>query len=190
MKKVFCLLTVLLFSVSLQAQNAHLSFKGIPMDGDYKAFAQKLVQKGLKVETTTSEFVGLSGRFMHYLDVMVFVYPNPTDKFVSSVVAAIDAGKSWASVEDQYNLVVATYQSKYGQPSEHIEEFTEDVYDSDTWRLMRLRENRCNYYSKWELDEGTILIQLAYSEPVYYVLCFYYDKQNQVDRLKEILEEI
>lgn len=190
MKKVFCLLTVLLFSVSLQAQNAHLSFKGIPIDGNYKAFVQKLVQKGLKVEATTPEFVGLSGNFMHRPDAMVIVYPNSTSKFVSTVVALIDAGKNWASIEDQYKMVVATYQSKYGQPTEHAEEFTEDVYDSDTWRLMRLRENRCNYYAKWVLDEGTILIQLAYSEPAYYVSCFYYDKQNHEDKLKEILEDI
>lgn len=49
MKKALLIsLFALLAAVCFGQEAAHLKFKGIPLDGNYKAFAQKLVQKGFK----------------------------------------------------------------------------------------------------------------------------------------------
>lgn len=48
MKKVIILLMTCLMSLSMQAQEEHLKFMGIPMGGSLKDFHQELVEKGLK----------------------------------------------------------------------------------------------------------------------------------------------
>ena len=59
-KALLILLFALLAAVCFGQEAAHLKFKGIPLDGNYKAFAQKLVQKGFKQ-------IDITGRIVIYL---------------------------------------------------------------------------------------------------------------------------
>ena len=61
MKRFIITVVAVLMAVALNAQDAHLKFKGIPIDGEYKAFAQKLVQKGFKqIESSPDGIVSRS----------------------------------------------------------------------------------------------------------------------------------
>lgn len=191
MKKSLLIALFLLLSVVCFAQNdAHLKFKGIPIDGNYKEFAQKLIQKDFKQIESSNDGIVLKGNFMATPEVMVLVYPDPTSKAVSSVAAMIDAGDNWPSIEGKYFDVVDTYNKKYGEPSEHVEKFTTEVHNSDYFRMDALREGRCEYKTQWEVEGGRIVISLAYFDFKYYVVCAYIDELNIKALRQTIIDDI
>ena len=122
--------------------------------------------------------------------VMVVVYPDPTSKAVSMVSAMIDAGDSWAQIESKYYDVVDTYKEKYGESNEHVEEFTRNVYNSDTWRISALQDGQCNYKTIWETEGGRIVIYPTYFNFKYYIVCAYVDEQNVKALRQTIIDDI
>ncbi len=190
MKRIIITALAIVITTLLNAQEAHLKFKGIPIDGNYKEFAQKLVQKDFKQIESSNDGIVLKGNFMATPGVMVLVYPDPTSKAVSAVSAMIEAGDNWPTIESKYIDVVSTYKEKYGEPTEHVEEFAADVYSSDSWRLSRLRDGQCNYKTLWEVEGGRIVISLAYFQFDYYVICAYVDEQNVKALRQTIIDDI
>lgn len=186
---IVTLIAALLLSVSLSAQESHLKFKGIPIDGNYVAFAQKLIQKGFKQMETTDYGVVLKGVFMATPDVMVTIHPDPASKVVSCMTASIDAGDNWTSIEQKYYQIVDTYKQKYGEPTAHQEEFNTHV-DDDFDRLRAIRDNKCVYKSEWFVEGGGILISLFYYQYTYYVICSYMDEQNMMALKQSIIDDI
>lgn len=190
MKKLIFTALFILLSGALNAQDAHLKFKGIPIDGNYKEFAQKLIQKDFKQIEASNDGIVLKGNFMATPGVMVLVYPDPTSKAVSAVSAMIEAGDNWSAIEGKYRDVVDTYKEKYGEPTEHIEEFTTDFASSDVLRKNALHDGQCNYKSLWEVEGGRIVISLAYFQFDYYVICAYVDEQNIQALRQTIIDDI
>ena len=190
MKRILFTAVAVLMAISLYAQDAHLKFKGIPIDGNYKEFAQKLIQKDFKQIEVSNDGIVLKGNFMATPGVMVVVYPDPTSKAVSMVSAMIETGDSWAQIEGKYYDVIETYKEKYGEPTEHVEEFTTEVYNSDSWRKNALQDGQCNYKTYWETEGGRIVISPTYFNFNYYIVCAYVDEQNVKALRKTIIDDI
>lgn len=191
MKKTLLIALLTLFSVvCLGQEDAHLKFKGIPIDGEYKAFSQKLVQKGFKQVEVSTDGIVLVGNFMATPGVMVVIYPDPTSKAVSMVSAMIETGDSWAQIESKYYDVIDTYKEKYGEPTEHVEEFTTEVHNSDSWRKNALHDGQCNYKTLWETEGGRIVISLTYFNFKHYIVCAYVDEQNVKALRQTIIDDI
>lgn len=190
MKRLIIIATALFLSIALFAQDAHLKFKGIPLEGDYKAFARQLVEKDFKVIESSEGGIVLVGNFMARSGTRVYVYPDPSTKVVSIVIALISAGNNWSAIEGWYHNVVQTYKQKYGEPDECIEEFTTSFHDSDPLRLNALRNGECNYNCYWDVEGGRINISLAYTLSDYFVVCTYMDLANFIARQKSILDDI
>lgn len=191
MKKTLLIAFLTLFSiVCLGQEAAHLKFKGIPIDGEYKAFSQKLVQKGFKQVEVSTDGIVLVGNFMATPGVMVVVYPDPKSKAVSMVSAMIETGDSWAQIESKYYDVIDTYKEKYGEPTEHVEEFTTEVYNSDSWRKDALHDGQCNYKTLWETEGGRIVISPTYFNFKHYIVCAYVDEQNVKALRQTIIDDI
>lgn len=189
MKCLIVFATAWLLSITAFAQETHLKFKGIPVDGNYKVFAEKLIQKGFKQIEASDDVIALTGNFMAEPSVTVVVYPDPASKLVTRVAALIDAGDRWTSIERKYYDVIGAYKEKYGTPNEHREEFPDEVYD-DSIRLHRLEQDRCYYHSIWETEGGRIVVYLVYYRLNYYVVCSYTDEQNQKVLRQTILNDI
>ena len=83
-----------------------------------------------------------------------------------------------------------TYKEKYGNPSQHIEEFTTDIHNDDFFRKNALENGQCNYKSIWEIEGGRIVITLVYFQFKYYVLCGYVDEQNEKALRQTIIDDI
>ena len=96
----------------------------------------------------------------------------------------------WGSIEGKYYDVAGTYKEKYGEPSEHIEEFTTEVHNDDYFRKNALREGQCNYKMQWDVEGGRIVISLAYFQFSYYVICAYVDEQNVKALRQTIIDDI
>lgn len=190
MKRLIIIVVAILTAVTLNAQDAHLKFKGIPIDGEYKAFSQKLVQKGFKQVEVSADGIVLVGNFMATPGVMAVVYPDPTSKAVSMVSAMIETGDSWAQIESKYFDVIDTYKEKYGEPTQHVEEFTIEVYNSDSWRRNALHDGQCNYKTIWDTEGGRIVISPTYFNFNYYIVCAYVDEQNIKALRQTIIDDI
>lgn len=189
MKNIIAIITAAILSIVCFGQEAHLKFKGISIEGNYKAFAQKLIQKGFTQIESSEDGIILSGNFMATPNVMVLVYPDPTTKAVSAVSAMIEAGNNWPSIEGQYYKVVDTYKEKYGAPKEHFESFTSSP-SSDWDKKHALYEGQCNYKSQWSVEGGRIIISLVYFQLNNYVVCAYVDEQNEKALRKTIIDDI
>ena len=192
MKHYILIISLLLYSLISGAQehSTHLKFKGIPIDGNYKEFAKKLVQKDFEVIESTNDGIALRGNFMAIPGTMVIVYPDPTSKAVSIVAAMIEVEDKWPALNSKYHEVVDTYKQKYGEPTEQVEEFAEETRDYDSWKLMRVRDSQCNYLTKWTIDGGEIIIKLAYFQFRYYVVCSYVDDVNIKALRQTIIDDI
>lgn len=191
MKKALLITFLSMFTtVCLAQESSHLKFKGIPIDGEYKAFAQKLVQKGFSLEDSSEDGILLTGTFMATPEVMVLIYPDPASKAVSMVSAMIETGNSWAKIESRYYDVINTYKEKYGEPTEHVEEFTAEVYDSNTRRMSLLEDGQCNYKTLWKTEGGSIVITPTYFNLKYYIVCTYMDEQNVKALRQTIIDDI
>lgn len=191
MKKALLITFLSLFTtVCLAQESSHLKFKGIPIDGEYKAFAQKLVQKGFSLEDSSEDGIVLTGTFMATSEVTVLVFPEPSSKNVFSVSAMIDAGDKWPIIEKKYYKVVDLYKEKYGEPTQHVEEFTVEVHNDDFFKKNALQEGQCNYESLWETDGGRIVVSLSYFQFNYYVICAYVDEQNVKARRQTMIDDI
>ena len=190
MKKVLLLIVSLAISASLFAQGSHLSFKGIPIDGNYKEYAKKLVQKGFTQLEATEQGIVLSGTFMGKPETIVLVIGDPTTQVVSTVSALLPAGEKWPLIEQAYYETVSIYKEKYGEPGAHVEEFTADVYDSDSWRINRLESGQCTYKSQWEIEGGRIVIALTHMEIGNFVAVGYVDHQNEAVNHQSVIDDI
>lgn len=191
MKKLLIatIILALLFSVSSFAQDSHLKFKGIPIDGNYVTFAQKLIQKGFRQVEEADYGVVLKGSFMAKPDVTVVVYANPVSKVVSSVAACIKPGNNWALLEKEYYSIVDTYKQKYGEPFNQTEGFSTRV-DGEYDRLSAIRDGQCDYKTEWVVEGGGIMITFQYVEYNYYVCCIYMDEQNMTALKQTIIDDI
>ena len=93
----------------------------------------------------TNDGIVLTGNCMATPGVMVLVYPDPTTKAVSAVSAMIEVEDNWPTIEGKYKDVVETYKEKYGEQTEHVEEFTTNYASSDALRKNALHDGQCNY---------------------------------------------
>ena len=192
MKRTLLILSLLLCSLICGAQEATtpLTFKGLPVEGNYQSFAQKLIQKGFKQIGATEEGIVLSGTFMTYSETMVIVCPASNSDIVSLIIATIDAGNKWADIENRYHNVVSVYKEKYGDPFRFIEDFSGADLSLDFLKLHALQEGTCRYRSEWHLNGGTIAVYLQYLNGSYYVGCAYEDELYDKAMKKAMIDDI
>lgn len=194
MKRLIIIATAIFLSVALFAQDAHLKFKGIPLDGSYNAFAKKLTEKGFILQKATDDRIELTGSFMAYPNALVMVYPDPSTKVVAKVSALIetktDGGYSWTITENTFRSIVNTYKEKYGKPVEYSETFIKEEPGSDYARINSLLLGECDYRSVWVMDGGRIEITLLSYRQNIYVVCTYIDEQNIKALHQTILNDI
>lgn len=190
MKKILLTIILAFIALSASSQDAHLKFKGIPVDGNYKAFAQKLVAKGFRQVEISDDGIALVGNFMATPDVMVVVYPDPSTKVVYNVSAMLEAGNSWNLIKNKFDEIVATYKEKYGEPTEYSEDFAPGVGSSDYSRRDSIDDNKCYYKAVWDTEGGRIGIAPAYFMAKYYIICSYIDDENIKAVRKTIIDDI
>lgn len=188
MKRILFAISIFL-SFSAFAQDAHLMFKGVSMKGNIGDFILGLMDKGFDLSGATEQYAMLEGMFLGTPKTNVAVYPNPHTKNTVMVVAFVEAGETWKSIEEEYNRVVRLYTEKYGEPSNHEEHFDGDA-DTGFQKLRRVREKLCRYATTWELAQGSITIMIMYSEEKYYVTCSYFDKANSEDISSRSIDDI
>lgn len=181
MKKLLSivLLIALLTPVFSQSSN-HMTFKGIPIDGNLSDFTTKMKQKGFSYLGTQDGIALFNGEFAAFKDCTIGVISSKSTSTVSKVAVMFPECDTWSRLYGNYSQLKDMLTQKYGEPTENIERF--DSYSEprdDNSRLHELRMDRCKYVTVWETEKGDIELTIDHSD---FYSCFvrlsYWDKIN------------
>lgn len=133
------MLALCAISAAAFAQQQHLKFKNLPIDGSSESFTEKLVATGFVADAVRSNYQLLKGKFAGVDDCKVFAYAS------SSKVYEVEVDFPSSSINNVlYDRLKNMYTYKYGKGAE------ENYYDVNT----RTQRVRC----VWNLAAGTIVL--------------------------------
>lgn len=180
MKKLSILFFAILMVMSVNAQNEHLKFKGVPMDGTLNSFVDKLKTKGLNYEGTHEGVAMLSGDFAGYKSCLIYALAPEPRKVVSKAGVIFPEMEKWEDLEKAYMILKSMLTTKYGEPKDVVEEFQGySTPDSDISKLHALRYDRCKYSTSYETPQGKIVLSLSQRNNMScFVVLEYYDEIN------------
>ncbi len=179
MKKLLIVL-ILLAGMNAAAQNGHMMFKGIPIDGNLTTFVNKLKQKGFSVLQSENGVAMLKGDFAGQKNCVVGVYEHES-KIVNRVVVMFPSKDTWTYLYNDYRDLKDMLTEKYGEPAGVQEEFpdasTYNFNDSD--RMHEVRMGRCRYICDWETENGSIELRIDHQMMLgCMVVLLYIDGEN------------
>ena len=160
MKKVLLLAILLpLLSLGVFAQNSHMTFQGIPIDGSAEEFSHKLVNKGFNLVKTTEKYSYFSGTFANE-ECGLGINITPVSKNVWRVLIVLPSKSSWFTLKSQYKNFKISYTQKYGSPTSY-EFFLDPYYEGDGYEMSALHLKKCVYMSLFSVDNGKILLSMS-----------------------------
>lgn len=191
MKKIALFLMMAAAVMGATAQNQHMTFKGIPIDGSVKSFAAKLQQKGFTSQGQQNGNAFLMGMFAGYKDCTIGVVGDESGTTVKVAVIFPEYDK-WSQLYGCFSSLKDMLTQKYGTPSQESETF--DAYsqpDDDMMRMIYVGTDKCKYYAVFETQRGSIELMIShadYSEG--FVLLSYYDKLNQQKAMNSAIDDL
>lgn len=164
MKKLFILLGVAVmattvYSQEIFAQDQHLKFKDIPIDGNISEFVEKMKSDGFEVDELLGEKVTMKGKFVNE-DCNISVISTPKSNAVWKVVVYLPKQSSWYSLKSDYEAFVKSFTAKYGSPTKSYGFFSKPYYEGDGYEMTALNVGKCTYFTYWEILGGTIAVQI------------------------------
>ncbi len=181
MKKLLSILFFLSVALPLYAQNTteHMTFKGIPIDGNLSDFTAKMKQKGFMHLGTQNGAAVFEGEFASYKNCTIAAASSNSTNVVSKVAVIFSEKETWSSLYGNYNQLKMMLIQKYGEPTENIERF--DSYSEprdDNSRMHEVEMGRCKYTVTWETEKGDITLSITHVDYSSFVLLTYWDKIN------------
>lgn len=184
MKKLTLILCLLLAN-SICAQNQHLTFKGVPIDGTLKDYTEAMKKAGFKYEGSQDGVSILSGDFAGFKQCLIGVSTLSNCDVVSRIAVIFPSRNTWSSLVGDYEQLKAMLSKKYGNPEESSEKFTAYVGNDNGLKMHALRDDECEWYTIYSTELGDIELSLV--EGTSYltgaVRLVYYDKINS-DKVK------
>ena len=189
MKTILFLITTLLVNLSIFAEE-HLSFKGIPIEGNIMEFSKKLEEKGFSILGKESNIILFTGDFTGRT-VKVGVSSTGNDENVGIVAVLFEPSREWNNLVRTYDYYKELYTRKYGKPNVS-EENNPALSDSNTALMAEVYQGTVVYGSVWELTGGEIEIFIQKSDEVYegMVVIRYLDSINTNMKIKNDLDDI
>lgn len=176
MKKLFLSIGLMIMSLCVMAQteSSHLTFRGIPIDGNINAFVSKLEAKGYEKKKSIENGYIMEGSFMGRT-CELYVFCSPTSRLATKVTAYYPKDNSWSSIKSDYEACKEQYTKKYGKPTDTFEFFMDPYYEGDGFELQAIRLEKAVYCSFWKSSEGIILLKISEYEQI---SISYEDAQN------------
>lgn len=180
MKKLIITLACLIIMGGIMAQEKHLSFKGIPINGTLKQYTAAMVKAGFKSEGTTNDGVSLlSGDFAGYKGCVIGVSTLSNCDVVNRIAVLFPEKDTWATLVYDYENLKSMLTTKYGEPELNREEFITYTGDNNGLKMNALNDDEVVWFTGWTTDLGDIELSIvggSYGEGC--VRLIYYDKAN------------
>jgi len=186
----FILLLTIMLTYSQTSE--HLSFKGVPIDGTLSDYVLKMKKNGFTLIGTENGVAMLKGDFAAYKDCIIGVSTLKQKDLVSKIAVMFPESNTWSSLSANYNNIKELLTEKYGKPSEVVEKF--DTYlepKDDNSKMYEVRMNRCNYYTTFDLENGSIQLSIENGDfSTSFVMLSYYDKINSEIIRQKALDDL
>lgn len=157
--------------------NAHLTFKGVPIDGKLSEFVVKMKSKGFSHISTEDGIATLKGDFALYKNCIVKVMTYNQIDLVSKIYLIFPENGTCSDASYDYFSLKKMLIEKYGNPAVEVEE-NQDDEPSDFVEAI-ITAIRCEYYSTFKTEKGIIQLSIEQDKlSEYYVLLSYCDKIN------------
>jgi len=189
MRKILFLIVLMAAAQGIVAQEDHLTFKGLPIDGSCEDFMEALISKGFRYQNTskTKRDNIMVGPFAGKANAVVRIFPaSETIDVTSRILVAFEEEAVWQKLTATFSHLKKFYVEKYGSPSDSLETGTGEDYRS----LADLRKGLCNYFSFWLLPEGSIKLSLEGNSSKCFVTIEYIDAKGKRKHENEILSDI
>ena len=183
MKKILLSIALALVTTFAFAQNSHLKFMGIELDGSITDFQSKLYAKGFKNSKLPFDKKNgiriYDGTFMGE-DATVVVFYNERSKQVRSAKPVIEKyGK--IHIQDLFDEIEDKLDIKYGAENRE----TESVQDEYLYEFKK---------TSFDLENGYIILSvssLGYSDTGRFFLHIEYgDKQNSLKKTQDEMDDL
>ena len=188
MKKLFLFLTAVLMTVGVMAEG-HMKFKGVEINGKLQPFVAALVKQNFKQMQIDKETAVLVGTF-NGQETMVCVYTTPSSYTVYQVGVIFTTDlEEWSKIWNLYTTYKTRLETKYGAPTEVVEENHYYTKDDPLWAVKR---DKAEYKTKYETENGNVGVSInKFPYPLDVQVClFYVDKQNYELNEQEALEDL
>lgn len=172
---------------ALMAENNHMKFKGVPIDGTLKLFVERMKRKGFE-EVRQGSFLGsseslsgvLRGDFADYTDCLVYVETLDQKDLVARIIVAFPIQDKWEYLYGDYKRLKDMLSQKYGKPYQCVEKFQNNygLPMDDNDRMHAVGMDRCKYESRFRSDKGEILLRIEHDSFECFVALAYKDRIN------------
>jgi hypothetical protein len=191
MKKALLTLVCLVIMGGIMAQEEHLSFKGVPINGTLKQYTAAMVKAGFKSEGTQDGLSLLSGDFAGFKGCIVGVSTLTNCDVVNRIAVLFPEKDTWSALMGDYEHLKDLLTEKYGEPDQVSERFTRNVY-SDNARIYAVNEGEIEWYAVFSTDLGDIELTLvggSYSAKAR-VRLTYWDAKNSSTVRQNALDDL
>lgn len=180
MKKVLLSIILIILPYLIFAQNQHLQFKGVPIDGTLNEYVQKMKNANFTYLGTDDGIAILSGDFAGYKSCIIAVSTLKQKDLVNRIAVKFPDRDTWSYLSGMYFSLKEMLTEKYGNPSDCVEKFQSNTQPKDDGSKMHeVKMDRCNYYSTFETDKGDIELFIEHDGVTScYVILRYYDRIN------------
>ncbi len=160
----FALIGILIMlPISLFAQNDHMTFKGVPIDGTLRQFTTKLTQKGFSQMGVENDYAVMNGDFAGYKNCDLLINTVERKDLVYMVSVKFPDLDQWGLLEGNYLKLKRMLTTKYGEPSEVIERFQyRQDPKTDFEKLFALQYDQCTFKTIFKTEKGRIGLFLAH----------------------------
>ena len=189
MKRIVTTLVFALFATLLFAQE-HLEFKGIPLDGKSSTYVQKLTNAGFKHMGKMDGDDVFTGVFTGK-DCSVVIESTPVTNTVHTAYVILKQQSDWATVKADYSLLKKGLTTKYGEPFECKEEFSDYYKDGDGNEYLAFKNGKAKWFATYRTPLGEISLYVREQEFSYLtVIVRYVDEKNAEKGIQELTEDL
>lgn len=191
MKKLLVTVLLALLFGAVSAQNEHLNFKGVPIDGCSKDFVKNIQSKGFEIVRNSEGLLSLRGVFCGKPNCIVIVNTLEEEDVVSAVNVLFERENTWHALSNNYDTLKNMLTEKYGDPVEVKESFVNLYSEEDFLKITRLQANDCEWRSVFETGVGQIVLSIVYNlEYGSHVKLEYRDRINGMKSRAAAIEDL
>jgi hypothetical protein len=95
-------------------------------------------------------------------NVEIFLYETPKTKQLFKLTVYFEEASSWRSIKSQYERLLETLTSKYGEPDNSYSNFKSPYYEGDGYEMSAIELDKCDFTAYWlNKDNLSLSIQIS-----------------------------
>lgn len=145
----------------IMAQEKHLSFKGVPIDGTLKQYTAAMVKAGFKSEGTQDGLSLLSGDFAGFKGCIVGVSTVSNCDVVNRIAVLFPEKDTWSALMGDYEHLKDLLTEKYGEPEMVRERFTKYHGNDNGLKMYAVNDGEIEWFAVFSTDLGDIELTLV-----------------------------